>query len=239
MNLSSPHTRGDRIIHLANNPSPEFAVQSLLQCAPISAPSKAIVRIAYLDIETSYVGKLRGQHLFNDYQNHYISVLGLRIIQGNSDSFIQLVGSHVSKASLFKALSGSELIVTYNGRSLPDRVKGHIGFDFPVIASQLGVVLDKEFPHLDLCPVCWEHGLWGGQKAVERALGLMRRLPGKDGAWAEITWKNYQATGDEKFLKVLCEYNREDIFMLRRIEEILKIHPPTPTPAAEPPSANP
>lgn len=179
----------------------------------------------------------RGQRLFKDYHNHCISVLGLRILQGNIDSFIQIVGDHVSKAALLSALSGAELIVTYNGRSLPDCVKGHTGFDFPIIAAQLGVVLDREFPHLDLCPLCWEHGFWGGQKAVERALGLTRRLPGRDGAWAGIIWERYHATGDEELLKDLCEYNREDVFMLRRIEEILKIRSLPATSTLEPKSA--
>ena len=91
-------------------------------------------------------------------------------------------------------LAGVERVVTYNGRSIPDDVKGYTGFDFPVIAAQLGVVLDKTFQHLDLCPACWKAGLWGGQKAIEEMLGLKRELPGKDGKWADNTWKGYQAT---------------------------------------------
>jgi len=103
-------------------------------------------------------------------------------------------------------------------------VKGYTGFDFPMIASQLGVVLDKEFEHLDLCPVCWQRGLWGGQKAIERSLGLKRKLPGRDGAWANVTWRKYETTRDEDFLKELLEYNREDVLMLRRIQEALQMH---------------
>jgi uncharacterized protein YprB with RNaseH-like and TPR domain len=91
-----------------------------------------------------------------------------------------------------------------------------------VIAAQLGVVLDKTFTHLDLCPACWRVGLWGGQKAVEEMLGLKRDLPGKDGKWADGTWKKYQATRNEGLLKELLTYNREDVFMLRRIEEALE-----------------
>jgi uncharacterized protein YprB with RNaseH-like and TPR domain len=101
-------------------------------------------------------------------------------------------------------------------------VKGYTGFDFPVIAAQLGVVLDKVFKHLDLCPACWKVGLWGGQKAVEEMLGLKRELPGKDGKWAENTWKKYQASRDGRLLADLLTYNREDVFMLRRIEEALE-----------------
>jgi uncharacterized protein YprB with RNaseH-like and TPR domain len=125
--------------------------------------------------------------------------------------------------ALLSVLSGVDLIVTYNGRSIPDKVKGYIGFDFPVIASQLGVVLEDEFKHVDLCPACWQRGLWGGQKAIERSLGLKRKRPERNGAWADVTWKKYETTKDETFLKELLEYNREDVFMLRRIQEAINM----------------
>lgn len=179
------------------------------------------MKTAYLDIETSYVGRLSYPQLCKDYRNHRITVIGIRILEAASDSFLQIVGEDISKEKLMQALDGVERLVTYNGRSLPDKVKGYIGFDFPVIAAQLGVVLDKEFKHVDLCPVCWRAGYWGGQKAVEQALGLKRTLPGKDGAWADTAWKRYEASKDEKHLNELLIYNKEDVFMLRRIEEAL------------------
>jgi uncharacterized protein YprB with RNaseH-like and TPR domain len=180
------------------------------------------VKTAYLDIETSYVGRFTDSRLFKDFRNHRITVIGIRILEGADDAFLQLVGKDVSEANLRRALEGVERIVTYNGRSVPDTVKGYIGFDFPVIAAQLGVVLDKEVKHTDLCPACWKAGLWGGQKAVEESLGLKRKLPGRDGKWADITWKKYEASGEERYLNDLLAYNREDVFMLRQIEEALK-----------------
>lgn len=179
------------------------------------------MKTAYLDIETTYLGKLRFPDLCRDYGNHRITVIGIRIVEGAGDSFLQLVGRDITKATLMTALEGIERMVTYNGRSVPDAVKGHVGFDFPVIAAQLGVVLDKEFKHTDLCPECWKAGLWGGQKAVEQTLGLKRALPGKDGAWADQTWKKYEASADECCLAELLAYNKEDVFMLRAIEEAL------------------
>lgn len=179
------------------------------------------MRTAYLDIETSYLGKLPYPQLCDDHKNHEITVIGIRILDSPSDSFLQLVGKEVTKEALMKALDGVGQIVTYNGRSIPDAVKGYRGFDFPVIAARLGVVLDREFKHIDLCPLCWRAGLWGGQKAVEQALGLRRTLPGKDGAWADMTWKKYEASKDRRHLDELLAYNREDVFMLRRIEETL------------------
>lgn len=179
------------------------------------------MKTAYLDIETSYLGRLPYPRLCDDHKKHKITVIGIRIVDGANDSFLQLVGQDVSKEKLRKTLEGVERIVTYNGRSVPDKVKGYIGFDFPVIAAQLGVVLDKEFKHTDLCPECWKAGLWGGQKAVEQSLGLKRTLPGKDGAWADTIWKKYEASRDQRCLDELLAYNKEDVFMLRRIEEAL------------------
>ena len=180
------------------------------------------MKVSYLDIETNYVGRYTDHRFFRDYKNHLITVLGLRVLHEHRDSFVQLVGSDVTRPELLERLQGTDLIITYNGRSIPDNVKGRVGFDVPVIAAQLGIVLDKEFKHLDLCPVCWQHGLWGGQKVVERSLGLKRTLPGKDGAWADLTWKKYESTRQEKLLKDLLQYNREDVFMLRRIQDELQ-----------------
>ena len=192
--------------------------------SPMRTVRGSSVKIAYLDIETSYAGKFTDQRLFRDHKNHCITVVGTRVFQDDKDSFLQLVGNDVSKVALLSVLRGIELVVTYNGRSIPDKVKGYTGFDFPVIASQLDIVVDKEFKHFDICPACWQRGLWGGQKAIELSLGLMRKLPGRDGAWANITWKKYETTGDGHFLTELLEYNREDVFMLRRIHEALQMH---------------
>ena len=180
------------------------------------------MKTAYLDIETSYAGTFTDQRLFKDCKNHKITIIGVRIVDGEKDSFVQLVGNDITRETLMTVLSGADRIVTYNGRSIPDKVKGYTGFDFPVIAAQLGVMLDQEFSHLDLCPACWKAGLWGGQKAIEEMLGLKRELPGKDGKWADETWKKYEATGQESLLQDLLTYNREDVYMLRKIQEVLE-----------------
>ena len=179
------------------------------------------MKSAYLDIETNYTGQFTDQRLFKDCKYHKITLIGIRLLSETDDSFLQLVGDEVNKLTVMKALGGVDRLVTYNGRSIPDNVKGYIGFDFPVIFAQLGVVLDKEFTHTDLCPVCWKAGLYGGQKKVEEALGLKRELPGKDGLWAQEAWRKYSASGDERYLGELLAYNKEDVFMLRRIEEAI------------------
>lgn len=179
------------------------------------------MKAAYLDIETTYLGQLPYPRLCEDFKNHRITVIGIRVLDGATDSFCQIVGDDVSKDKVMAVLEGVERIFTYNGRSIPDQMKNRIGFDFPVIAAQLGVVLDKVFEHVDLVPVCWKHGLYGGQKKVEETLGLKRELPGKDGAWADETWKKFAASKDIAYLNELLTYNKEDVYMLRRIEEVL------------------
>jgi uncharacterized protein len=179
------------------------------------------MKTAYLDIETDYIGPFTDQRLFRDYKNHQITVIGIRTVDGGADSFLQLVGADATRQNLMAALTGAERLVTYNGRSRPDKVKGYTGFDFPVIAAQLGVTLDELFPHVDLCPLCWKANLWGGLKAVEQTLGLKRQLAGKDGKWADETWKKYQKTRDRRLLDEILAYNREDVFMLAVLEEKL------------------
>jgi len=176
------------------------------------------VKVAYLDIETDYLGSHTDQKLFSDHKNHLITVLGVRVVTGERDEFTQLIEPNITKTALLMLLEGVERVVTYNGRSIPDRVKGTIGFDFPVISARLGIVLDREFEHTDLVPECWTRGLYGGQKKVEQTLGLERKLPGRDGAWATATWRKYRETGQRKFLQELLIYNKEDVYMLREIE---------------------
>ena len=182
---------------------------------------KGSMKKAYLDIETNYVGPYSDERLFRDYKNHQLVVIGIRTVTSSHDSFVQLIDKDATKSNLLSALKGVECIVTYNGRSFPDRIHRRVGFDFPVISAQLGLTLDEKFEHVDLVPVCWQAGLYGGQKKVEELLGLMRELPGKDGAWANQAWKNYLKTGKKTILDELLAYNREDVFMLQRIEQKL------------------
>lgn len=178
------------------------------------------MKAAYLDIETNYVGNYTSndERFFRDSKNHLITVLGVRLLDKNVDEFVQLFDKEVTKTTLLKVLEGTERLVTYNGRSIPDAIKNRTGFDFPVIAAQLGIVLDKEFKHLDLCPECWKHGLYGGQKKVEQTLGLQRKFPEKHGAWAMEAYRRYLKTGDDRLRDELLAYNREDVFMLRELE---------------------
>lgn len=184
----------------------------------------ATLKTAYLDIETDYVGPFQqpDKRLFKDFPNHRLTVIGIRIVGDNEDRFVQLVGPDATRDNLMNALAGVARLVTYNGRSKPDKLKASVGFDFPVIKAQLGVTLDELLPHDDLVPLCWQKNLYGGLKKVEIALGLKRKLPGRDGVWANQVWREYQRTRDQKLLDELLVYNKEDVFMLREVELALQ-----------------
>jgi uncharacterized protein len=181
------------------------------------------MKVAYVDIETEYVGKYTPDNdlFFRDYANHLLTVIGVRVVGPEIDQFTQLLEKDITKARLLATLEGVTRLVTYNGRSIPDSMKHRVGFDFPVIDAQLGIVLDRDFPHTDLVPECWKRNLYGGLKKVEQSLGLQRKLPGKHGAWAMETYRMYVKTGDKKCLEEFLAYNREDVFMLREVEQKL------------------
>lgn len=191
---------------------------------------------AFIDIETNYLGSCSiGQDLFRDFANHDIIVIGILILRSEKDSdesaftvprilrkkFYQLVGPDISLANLLEILNGIDEIITYNGRSKPDEIKGYIGFDFGVINAKLGIVLDDKFKHKDLSVECWKKNLYGGLKNIEKELHIDRILPEKDGLYATEMWKRFQETGEEVYLELLLIYNKEDILNLVRLEEAL------------------
>lgn len=159
---------------------------------------------AYLDIETT------GLCSFHDE----ITVIGICLANNTAKTLIQLVGADVTKANLLRALRCVHMIYTYNGGR----------FDIPFINCRLGVDLKDYFSHRDLMHDCWTNNLYGGFKAVERQLGIPRRLQGIGGAEAVILWWRYKIDHDKKALDLLLEYNREDVVNLmtlrRRLERL-------------------
>lgn len=149
---------------------------------------------AYLDIETT------GLCSFYDE----ITVIGICLADGGGNSLVQLVGSDVTKTNLLRTLRCVNTIYTYNGNR----------FDLPFIKFRLGVNLREHFHHHDLMHDCWRNNLYGGFKAVERQLGIPRRLRGIGGAEAVMLWWRYQMDHDKKALTLLLEYNREDVINL-------------------------
>jgi uncharacterized protein YprB with RNaseH-like and TPR domain len=149
---------------------------------------------AYLDIETT------GLCSFYDE----ITVIGICLANDSGNSLVQLIGGDVTRANLLRTLRGVDTIYTYNGNR----------FDLPFINFRLGVNLREHFHHHDLMNDCWRNNLYGGFKAVERQLGIPRRLQGIGGAEAVILWWRYQIDHDRKALDLLLEYNKEDVVNL-------------------------
>ena len=162
---------------------------------------------AYLDIETT------GLCSFYDE----ITVIGIYVAFNGTNSLVQLVGDDVTRSNLLRALRGVDTIYTYNGGR----------FDLPFIKSRLRVNLREHFHHHDLMKDCWRNGLYGGFKAIERQLGISRRLRDIGGAEAVVLWWRYQTYHDRKALELLLEYNKEDVVNLltlrRKLERISEL----------------
>ncbi|MBI2853055.1 MAG: ribonuclease H-like domain-containing protein [Chloroflexi bacterium] len=158
---------------------------------------------AYLDIETT------GLSWFNSE----ITVVGLYLVTGKRGRLVQMVGDNVNRNSLLSLVNGADAIYTYNGAR----------FDLPFIDASLGIDLASLFVHRDLMYDCWKCNLYGGFKAVEQELGIPRHLKGINGFDAVLLWQEYRHRGDQKALKLLLDYNREDVVNLKALKEKLDI----------------
>jgi len=157
---------------------------------------------AYLDIETT------GLCSFYDE----ITVIGICLASDGTNNLVQLVGNEVTRSNLLRTLRCVETIYTYNGSR----------FDLPFISFRLGVNLREHFRHRDLMHDCWRNNLYGGFKAVERQLGIPRRLRGIGGAEAVMLWWRYQMDHDKKALDLLLQYNKEDVVNLMTLRSKLE-----------------
>jgi uncharacterized protein len=158
---------------------------------------------AYLDIETTGLSPLHG----------YVTVIGIHLENNEEERTVQLVGSEISPEKLLDAVDGVSILYTYNGTR----------FDLPFIRENLGVDLSKICLHKDLMFECWNKNLYGGLKAVEIKLGIMRGMTGIDGRMAVELWIRYKQYGDRKALETLLEYNREDVENLKIIRQKLEL----------------
>ena len=130
------------------------------------------------------------------------------ICNGENAKVIQLVGKDITADSLLETLEGVKIIHTYNGSR----------FDLPFIYGCMGIDLNQIFPHRDLMFDCWKNNLYGGLKAVERQLGIERRLKDMNGWEAIKLWWKYVDSFDLEALNKLLEYNREDVVNLKTLK---------------------
>ena len=117
--------------------------------------------------------------------------------------------------NLVEELADCSMLITFNGST----------FDLPFLNHSF----DCEWPpffHIDLRYLCRRLELTGGQKNIERSIGLSRDDPIDDitGAKAVALWFDYKK-GDQRALRDLIRYNHADVegmkFILERAVERL------------------
>lgn len=158
---------------------------------------------AYIDIETTDLDPNAGE----------LTVVGIYLEQDGQEKLVQLYEDTLTKDNLLAALAGTDILYSYNGKE----------FDLPFIAAKLGVDLTNVFRHCDLMHHCWRRNLYGGQKKVEKKLGIGRETAGMDGADAVELWNDYRLNGNRDALKTLLLYNAEDAKNLAHIRRKLNV----------------
>jgi len=150
--------------------------------------------VLFLDIETSGVER-----------DSYITVVGM---YDGINTKLLVKGANMDLKLAQQEINSYKLLVTFNGSS----------FDLPVLRRH-GVKI--AVPHLDLRHACKQAGLNNGLKSIEKQLGIRRDklIANMYGGDAVLLWRKYIATGDEDFIKLLVEYNEEDIINLKTIAE--------------------
>lgn len=132
------------------------------------------------------------------------------------------------------------MIGLYDGTTFTALTQGNDLGNFPDILSEAGMIvtffglgfdvpmLQKAFPrvpfdqiHLDLCFALKRLGIRGGLKKIERQLGLARsdETDGLTGLDAIRLWREH-LRGDTDALRILTEYNREDVVNLEHLAQV-------------------
>jgi uncharacterized protein YprB with RNaseH-like and TPR domain len=158
---------------------------------------------AYIDIETTGL----------DPSASELTVVGIHLEQDGQERLVQLYEDTLIKDNLLAALVGTSTLYSYNGKE----------FDLPFIAAKIGIDLASVFTHCDLMHHCWRRNLYGGQKKVEKKLGISRETAGMDGADAVELWNDYRSNGNPDALRTLLLYNSEDIKNLAHIRRKLGV----------------
>lgn len=151
----------------------------------------------FLDIETTGL----------DFRNDNITVIGLF---DGINTKIMIKNINFNYKALRNELRNYKLMVTFNGSS----------FDVPFINKKYPDLL-PDIPNFDIKSVTDKLNLKGGLKEIEKKLGIKRgniveKFYGGD---ALTLWKMYRATGDDYYLRLLVEYNEEDIINLKKVAE--------------------
>lgn len=151
----------------------------------------------FLDIETTGMG-----------MQDDITVVGLFDGTGTKT---MIRGINMDYRALQKELGNYKILLTFNGGT----------FDVPFIRKRYPKLLPS-IPHIDLRTLTGRLGHSGGLKQIEREFGISRgemvgRLHGGDAA---LLWRMFRGSGDEHYLRLLVEYNEEDVINLKKIADV-------------------
>ncbi len=143
-------------------------------------------KVLFLDIETTGLS-----HFYDE----------ITIVGWSFDGKAQTLIKGDNPDALLSAASNAEAMITFNG----------IRFDNKFLKKEFEEI---ELPpvHIDLMYLCRRAGLKGGQKSIERQLGISFReeIESVDGAAAVLLWHRF-LRGDKEALNELIFYNRVDI----------------------------
>jgi len=143
-------------------------------------------KILFLDIETTGLSRYYDEVTLVGFMRdgHY------RVYVAGDDS-----------SELLDAVASADTLVTFNGTL----------FDVPFLRQTFDTIRVPT-THIDLRYAARRHGLSGGQKAIERMLGIDARsgLENIDGAQAVLLWHRY-LRGDMAALDLLIRYNLADV----------------------------
>ena len=151
----------------------------------------------YLDIETDGLS-----------DNNDVTLVG---IFDGFDTKTMIRRVNLDWQLLRKELSKYKIVVTFNGSV----------FDLPFMKKRYGEVMPK-LPHYDLRFSCSRIGLKGGLKSIEKQLNISRSsqiVENMYGGDAAQLYRMWRGSGDDYYLKLLVEYNEEDVINLKQIAE--------------------
>ncbi len=166
----------------------------------------------YLDIETDGLS-----------DNNDVTLVGLF---DGFDTKTMIRRVNLDWRQLRRELEKYKIVVTFNGSV----------FDLPFMKKRYGEVIPQLqigqcpiahsasggiVPHYDLRFCCSRIGLNGGLKRIEKQLDIRRSqiVENMYGGDAAQLYRMWRGSGDDYYLRLLVEYNEEDVINLKKIAE--------------------
>lgn len=176
---------------------------------PYMPPAEKIRHLKYLIFHSN----LKKAYLDIETDDCMIpTVVGIYLT--HTDEFKQFVRPNIDPNELHRIFEQVDAVVTYNGEK----------FDLEVLRRKIGFRLPVHVESIDLMFLCWDSGLYGGLKKVEKKLGIKREedVESFSGLDAIRLWKEYEFEGNKLSLGLLRTYNREDVMNLVALESRLR-----------------